>query len=65
MNFTGTSIEYMMQHNRAESVERGSGKNALPQNHPCYGCPYAKESGCIGYCIKKLMKKERDKECDL
>lgn len=58
MNFTGSPIEYMMQHNRASRIEDGgSKKNLLPPEHPCYGCSYAKETGCIGYCIKKLMSK--------
>ncbi len=58
MNFTGTSIEYMMRSNRAGRMEKGSDSKSLPETHPCYGCSYAKETSCIGYCIKKLMKKE-------
>ena len=53
MNLTGTKIERMMRNNKAVQMERGSEKNSLPQIHPCYGCSYAKESGCIGYCMKK------------
>ena len=56
MNLTGTKIERMMRNNKAVQMERGSEKNSLPQIHPCYGCSYAKESGCIGYCMKKIMK---------
>ena len=55
MNLTGTKIERMMRNNKAVQMERGSEKNSLPQIHPCHGCSYAKESGCIGYCMKKIM----------
>ena len=57
MNFTGSSIEYMMQQNRAAVEKRGSSRDALPPTLPCYGCSYAKERCCIGYCMKKLMSK--------
>ena len=57
MNFTGSSIEYMMQQNRAAMEKRGSSRDALPPTHPCYGCSYAKERCCIGYCKKKHMSK--------
>lgn len=57
MNFTGTATEYMMQSNRAGNVKRGQSENALPPEHPCFGCSYARNQSCIGYCIKKLMQK--------
>lgn len=57
MNFTGTSTEYMMRNNRAGSEVQDKGKKALSPDHPCYGCSYVKDTGCIGYCIKKLMQK--------
>jgi len=63
MNFTGSPYEYMMQHNRASRMDnRGSEKEKLPPEHPCFGCSYAKETRCVGYCIKKIMSKNKGGE---
>ena len=32
-------------------------KKEEPKKSECDGCPYGTVTPCIGYCIKKLMKK--------
>lgn len=63
MNFTGSTYEYMMQHNNSTREKREeAGKTTLPLSHPCYGCSYAVSAPCIGYCMKKLTQKKKGME---
>lgn len=59
MNLTGSTYEYMMREPGREKTE-GRYTDGLPSDHPCYGCPYAVPRPCIGYCLKKLMKKKEE-----
>lgn len=57
MNFTGSPIEYMMQHNRASRMDnRGSVKEKLPPEHPCYGCSYMKVFFVKYFSLKKASE---------
>lgn len=48
MNFTGSSIEYMMQQNRAAMEKRGSSRDALPLPIPAMGVPMQRKDAVSG-----------------
>ena len=53
--FTDSPYEKMMQQVPTETRE-AHGPPALPPGHPCHGCPYGRNTPCLGVCYRELMK---------
>ena len=55
MRFTDSPYERLMT--QVPSVRREvHGPPAHPSGHLCHGCPYGRDSPCLGICYRKLTK---------
>lgn len=55
MRFTDSPCEGLMT--QVPTARREvHGPPARPPGHPCRGCPYGRDSPCLGTCCRKLLK---------
>ena len=53
--FTESPYVRLMQQTPA-GLERPQAAPDRPPGHPCRGCPYGRDTPCLGVCYRKLLK---------
>lgn len=56
-HFTDSPYERMMVQIPTETRE-AHGPPALPTGHPCHGCPYGRDTPCLGVCYRDLLRRK-------
>ena len=54
--FTDSPYERMMTQ-RPAGQAKAPASPARPPGHPCHGCPYSRDTPCLGICYRELMKR--------
>lgn len=53
MKFTDSKLEHMITQNRGE-CRPDTSPPALPEGHPCQGCPYLRGTPCVT-CLRAIL----------
>lgn len=55
--FTDSPYEKMMTQ-KPEGRQEAPAPPALPPDHPCFGCPYGRNTPCLGVCYRELLRRK-------
>ena len=56
--FTDSPYERLMTQIPNERRAAENPPPAFPPGHPCRGCPYGRNTPCLGVCFRKLIRRE-------
>ena len=56
--FTDSPCERLMTQIPNERRAAENPPPAFPPGHPCRGCPYGRNTPCLGVCYRKLIRRE-------